>query len=70
MSCVAWTTASKLESLFPAGIPIGTVTRVDDQELNLYQRVHIKPYADLRRLDFVQILTRAGGAGNQRAQVP
>ena len=66
----AGTTASRLESLFPPGIPIGTVTKVEDQELNLYQRVHIKPYADLRRLDFVQILTRSGQAGNQRAQAP
>jgi rod shape-determining protein MreC len=66
----AGTTASRLESLFPPGIPIGTVTKVEDQELNLYQRVHIKPYSDLRRLDFVQILTHPGSAGNQRAQAP
>jgi rod shape-determining protein MreC len=50
--------SSKLESLFPPGIPIGSVTRVDSQEVNLYQRVHVTPYADLRKLDFVQILTR------------
>jgi rod shape-determining protein MreC len=55
--------SSKLESLFPPGIPIGSVTKVDDQELNLYQRVHVTPYADLRKLDFVQILTRPAGAG-------
>jgi rod shape-determining protein MreC len=55
--------SSKLESLFPPGIPIGSVTKVDDQELNLYQRVHVTPYADLRKLDFVQILTRPTGAG-------
>jgi rod shape-determining protein MreC len=55
--------SGKLESLFPPGIPIGSVTKVDDQELNLYQRVHVTPYADLRKLDFVQILTRSAGAG-------
>ena len=55
--------SGKLESLFPPGIPIGSVTKVDDQELNLYQRVHVTPYADLRKLDFVQILTRPAGAG-------
>ena len=55
--------SSRLESLFPPGIPIGSVTRVDAQELNQYQRVHVTPYADLRKLDFVQILTHpAGGA--------
>jgi len=55
--------SSKLESLFPPGIPIGSVTRVDSQEVNLYQRVHVTPYADLRKLDFVQILTRPAGGG-------
>ena len=49
--------------LTEGGIPIGSVTKVDDQELNLYQRVHVTPYADLRKLDFVQILTRPAGAG-------
>jgi rod shape-determining protein MreC len=55
--------SNKLESLFPPGIPIGSVTRVDAQEVNLYQRVHVTPYADLRKLDFVQILTRPAGGG-------
>jgi rod shape-determining protein MreC len=49
----------RLDSLFPPGIPIGSVSRVEDEEVDLYQRVHIRPYADLRRLDFVQILTRS-----------
>jgi rod shape-determining protein MreC len=55
--------SNKLESLFPPGIPIGSVTKVDAQEVNLYQRVHVTPYADLRKLDFVQILTRPAGGG-------
>ena len=54
----AGTTSSRLPSLFPPGIPIGRVTTVDTQELDLYQRVHVQPYADLRRLSFVQILTQ------------
>lgn len=49
--------SSKLESLFPRGIPIGEVQRVDSGEVDLYQRVHVKPFADMRRLDFVQVLT-------------
>ena len=53
-------TSTKLESLFPRGIPIGTVTEADLDEIELFQRVHIKPFADLRRLDFVQVLTRKG----------
>jgi rod shape-determining protein MreC len=63
-------TSSKLESLFPRGIPIGKVTRVDLDEVELYQRVHIKPFADLRRLDFVQVLTRRGRTQRADAGVP
>jgi rod shape-determining protein MreC len=62
--------SSRLESLFPANLPVGVVTRADDEELSQYQRVHIRPFADLRRLDFVQILTRGGerAGGALRAQ--
>ncbi len=55
-------TSSRTESLFPRGIPIGRVTKVDLDELETYQRVHVKPFADLRRLDLVQVLTRRGVA--------
>jgi rod shape-determining protein MreC len=55
-------TSSRLESLFPRGIPIGRVSKVDFDELETYQRVHIKPFADLRRLDVVEVLTRRGVA--------
>jgi rod shape-determining protein MreC len=51
-------TSSRLESLFPRGIPIGRVTRVDLDEVELYQRVHIRPFADLRHIDYVQVLRR------------
>ena len=53
--------SSKLESLFPRGIPIGQVTRADRDELEVYQRVHVEPYADLRQMDIVQVLRGAGG---------
>jgi cell shape-determining protein MreC len=36
--------------------------------VELYQRVHIKPYADFRRVDYVQVLT--GHEAELRAQVP
>jgi rod shape-determining protein MreC len=49
--------SSGVESLFPRGLPIGRVTRVDPDEVEQYQRVHIRPFADLRRIDFVQVLT-------------
>ncbi len=57
-------TTSRLESLFPPGIPIGQVTRVDDAA----KVVHLKAYADLRRLEFVQVLTTR--APRQSAQAP
>ena len=46
------------ESLYPPNIPIGTVIKVDPAELNTYQRVHLQPYADFQRLEYVQVLTR------------
>lgn len=45
--------SERRESLFPPGIPIGRVTDVDDDE----GTVHVRPFADLRELEFVQILT-------------
>jgi rod shape-determining protein MreC len=53
-------TSTRVESLFPRGIPIGRVTKVDLDEFEQYQRVHIEPFADLRRFDIVQVLTRRG----------
>ena len=53
----AGTTTSRLPSLFPPGIPIGRVTKVDQDEVDLYQRVHLRPFAQLRRLNYVQVLT-------------
>jgi rod shape-determining protein MreC len=50
-------TSTRFESLFPRGVPIGEVSEVDPDERELYQRVHIEPYADLRSMDFVQVLT-------------
>ena len=59
---------SDLESLFPRGIPIGKVTRVDNSELEVYQTVHIRPFVDFRRTDYVQVLTRA--RAGQSASAP
>jgi rod shape-determining protein MreC len=50
------TTDAKLESLFPKGIPIGRVKRVDETELDVYERIHIQPFADFKRMEFVQVL--------------
>jgi rod shape-determining protein MreC len=47
----------KLQSIFPRGIPIGQISRVEPGELDLYQKVHIRPFADFRRLDVLTVLT-------------
>ncbi len=60
--------STRLESLFPPDLPIGTVSEVSPDELRLNQRVHLRPTADLQHLDFVQVLTRR--VSGDRAQVP
>jgi rod shape-determining protein MreC len=60
--------AGEVGSLFPRGIPVGRVSEVDLDEVDIYQRVHLKPFADLRRLDIVQVLTRRP-RGQQTAEV-
>jgi rod shape-determining protein MreC len=49
-----------LASLFPRGIPIGRVGTINQDDLAIYQRVKVAPYADLRRMDFVQVVTNNG----------
>ena len=53
----AGTISSRLESRYPAAIPIGTVDRIDIGDGELDRRIHIKPAADLTRVDMVQVLT-------------
>jgi rod shape-determining protein MreC len=55
----AGTTSSqeRLSSLFPPGIEIGRVTRIDEAGTDS-QEVHLRASADLRRLEFVQVITR------------
>ena len=53
-------TSDRVQSRFPRGIPIGRVSRADLDEVELYQRVHIEPFADVRRIDIVEVLTQRG----------
>ena len=55
---------TRFESAFPPGIPIGSVTRVEDAGTDT-QQIHVKPFADLQRLEFVQVLTQRVN-GNRR----
>jgi rod shape-determining protein MreC len=44
-------------SHFPPNIPIGEVTQASIIEQEAEQQVHVRPFADVRDLDFVQVLT-------------
>ena len=52
--------SDRVQSIFPPGIAIGRVTKVDPQETEQFQRVHLKPFADIREVDYVQVLTERG----------
>lgn len=49
--------AQGLASHFPPNLPIGEVTRASPRELEAVGQVHVRPFADLRNLDLVQVLT-------------
>jgi rod shape-determining protein MreC len=59
---------SDLSSLYPSGIPIGTVSRIETGEGELDRVIHVKPVAELRTLDIVEVLTEPDA--DLRAQAP
>ena len=59
------TISTQGDSLFPPLIPIGQVTSVDDQ--TPFKSVHVRPFATLRKLDYVQVLSH-GTRGVRPAQ--
>jgi rod shape-determining protein MreC len=61
--------AGSLTSLYPPGLPIGTVSSANPNQLYNNNQVQVAPTADLRHFSSVQILTRPHAA-NVRAQVP
>jgi rod shape-determining protein MreC len=52
----------RAQSLYPAGLPIGQITRIDNEGTDT-QEIHLRPFADMRSLDVVQILTQPRGPG-------
>ncbi len=61
----AGSTASELESLFPYGIPVGEIAEAEIDEQESFQRVQVKPFADLRDFEFAQILTGGPEGGGR-----
>jgi rod shape-determining protein MreC len=49
--------SSGIYSGFPPNLPIGEVVEARIAEQEAQQQVHVEPYADLRNLDLVQVLT-------------
>lgn len=49
--------AQGIESHFPRGLPLGEVTKAPVVEQEANQKVDVRPFADLRNLDIVQVLT-------------
>ncbi len=46
-----------IASRFPPNIPVGEVSQASLEEQEAQQQVHVRPYADLRNLDIIQVLT-------------
>jgi rod shape-determining protein MreC len=59
---------TELSSLYPRGILIGTVSRIETGEGELDRVIHVEPIADLRSLDLVEVLTQPDA--DLRAQTP
>jgi rod shape-determining protein MreC len=55
-----------VSSAYPPEIPIGRVTEAEVGEQEEFQRIHVTPFADLRQLDYVRVLT----GGPERPGVP
>jgi rod shape-determining protein MreC len=58
------TVESPYESIFPAGIPIGTVTSIESESS---YAVNVRPAVELHGLDHVQVLTNGPGSRSNRA---
>ena len=61
-----WSDGVEISSAYPPGIPIGRVTEAESGEQQEFQRVHVEPFADLRQLEYVQVLAK----GPERPGVP
>jgi len=55
-----------VSSAYPPGILIGRVTEAEVGEQEEFQRIHVTPFADLRHLDYLRVLT----GGPERPGVP
>lgn len=52
-----WRAQGLPPSLFPPSLPVGEVVKAPIDAQVASRQVHLRPYADIRSLDFVQVLT-------------
>jgi rod shape-determining protein MreC len=62
-----WRTG-RLESLYPRGIPIGVVSGVGQQDVDLYKRIQVTPLVDFDSLDNVIVLIQRASRGNRKVK--
>jgi len=65
LATAGWSNGT-ISSAYPPGIPIGRVSEAEEAAQARFQRVHVTPFADLRQLEWVQVLT----GGPERPGVP
>jgi rod shape-determining protein MreC len=49
-------TSGRNKSIFVRGIPIGVVENVGKQDVEVYQKVTVKPFVNVRQLDYVLVV--------------
>jgi rod shape-determining protein MreC len=60
--------SGKLESLYPRGIPIGTVASVGQQDVDLYKRIQVAPLVDFDSLAEVIVLVEIPKAKGKKTR--
>ncbi len=62
---------SGLSNIFPKGLPVGTVTRIDRMDVGLFLQIQVAPFADFVSLEEVLVLTvpqQESSAGEKSAK--
>ena len=49
---------SGLDLLFPPGIPIGYVSKINKKDIGLFQDIEVTPFTDDAKIEFVSIIKR------------
>jgi cell shape-determining protein MreC len=49
---------SGLDSFFPAGIPIGYVSKVSKKDVGIFQGIEVIPFVDNKKIEIITIVKR------------